>query len=199
MGGLSLPHLGTDRLRLEPVGAEHVALLEELNADPAVMRFVRGRAATPAETRAEWDERLTARSDVRRGLGYWAGFTRDDAGTERFAGWWSASSVADRPEVSGIGYRLPRTAWGRGLATEGARALLAQAFACPDVVRVDATNLVVNTGSRAVLTKLGMSLVDTWVQEWDEPVPGWEQGEVRYAIERTAYAARTQPRGSRPS
>nr|WP_246416179.1 GNAT family N-acetyltransferase [Nocardioides luti] len=189
---MSLPHLATDRLRLEPVGAAHLPHLVELNADPAVMRFIRGRAATPAETRAEWDERLTARSDLRRGLGYWAGFTRDDAGPERFAGWWSASSVRGRPELSGVGYRLPRAAWGRGLATEGARALLAQAFACPDVERVEATTMVVNTGSRAVLGKLGMSLVETWVQEWDDPVPGWEQGEVRYALDRAAFAAGAQ-------
>ena len=97
-----------------------------------------------------------------------------------------------RPELSGVGYRLPRAAWGRGLATEGARALLAQAFACPDVERVEATTMVVNTGSRAVLGKLGMTLVETWVQEWDDPVPGWEQGEVRYALDRAAFAAGPQ-------
>jgi RimJ/RimL family protein N-acetyltransferase len=179
VGRLSLPVLTTDRLRLEPVGAAHADQLEALTADPEVMRFILGRAATPEETRAEWATRLTAQSDADRGLGYWAGF----AG-EEFVGWWSASSFAGRPAISGVGYRLCRTAWGRGLATEGARAMVAQAFACPAVQRVVASTMAVNTGSRAVLRKIGMVHTETWVREWDEPVPGWEQGEVRYELER---------------
>lgn len=187
MGRLSLPVLTTDRLRLEPVGAAHAGHLEALNADPEVMRYILGRAATPEETRAEWATRLTAQSDASRGLGYWAGFTPDD----EFAGWWSASSFAGRPELSGLGYRLGyrlrRTAWGRGLATEGAGAMLAEAFACADVQRVLASTMAVNTGSRAVLARIGMAHTDSWVREWDEPIPGWEGGEVRYELERSAY------------
>jgi len=34
---------------------EHRALVVLLNSDPEVMRFIRGRAATPEETLAEWD------------------------------------------------------------------------------------------------------------------------------------------------
>jgi hypothetical protein len=55
---------------LRPVGVDHLDLMVELNADPTVMTFIRGRAATPGETEHEWRQRLERRSDPGRGLGY---------------------------------------------------------------------------------------------------------------------------------
>jgi RimJ/RimL family protein N-acetyltransferase len=176
--------LSTDRLDLRPVVAsdEDLALMIALNADPAVMTYIRGRAATPEETLAEWRQRLGHRSDPARGLGYWAGF---EAGT--FVGWWSASSCEERPETSGIGYRLRTAHWGRGLATEGARAMLRQAFGNPAIERVFATTMAVNTGSRRVLEKLRMTHTATWVHEWEDPIRGWERGDVRYELTRAEW------------
>ena len=178
----ALPTLSTDRLELRPVGGSDLALLHELNSDPAVMAHILGRAATLEETCAEWHQRLTHQSDEARGLGYWAGF---ESGS--FVGWWSASRFAGRPEISGIGYRLRTEGWGRGLATEGARAMTSQAFAHPVVERVFASTMAVNAGSRRVLEKLGMSHTSTWVKEREEPIPGWEQGEVLYELTRTDW------------
>ena len=118
-------------------------------------------------------------SDASRGLGYWVGFADGD-----FVGWFSASSFADEPAVSGIGYRLRRSAGGHGYATEGAAATLAQAFAVPDVERVLASTMAVNVGSRRVLEKLGLRHVETYVGEWRDPIDGWEEGEVVYALTR---------------
>ena len=72
--GLTPPPLHGDRLRLEPVADEHLDLLVGLNADPEVMRYILGRAATPEETHEEWSERRGPRTDTERGLGYWLGF-----------------------------------------------------------------------------------------------------------------------------
>jgi RimJ/RimL family protein N-acetyltransferase len=176
---VTLPRLATGRLRLEPVTLDHLPLLEQLNADAEVMRFILGRAATAAETRAEWVRRLDDQSDPGRGLGYWAGFADG-----RFAGWWSASSFQTDRGVAGLGYRLARDAWGRGLATEGARRMVDQAFACADVGRVVASTMAVNLRSRAVLEKAGFFQTRAWVQQWDDPVEGWQQGEVEYTISR---------------
>ena len=184
--GPTLPHLDTARLSLVPVGPEHLDDLVELNSDPAVMRYLLPRPATSDETRLEWADRLGARSDPARGLGYWAGFERTRDGST-FVGWWSASSFVTDATQAGLGYRLRRTAWGRGLATEGARAMLAQAFACPEVERVVASTMAVNEPSRAVLSRLGMTQVDAWVGTWDDPVDGWEQGEVGYAVTRADW------------
>jgi RimJ/RimL family protein N-acetyltransferase len=170
---LSLPALVTDRLELRPVEVADLGLMVDLNADPRVMTYIQGRAATADETYAEWRRRLEHQSDPERGLGYWAGF---EGGA--FVGWWSASSFAGRPEVSGIGYRLRAAAWGRGLATEGARAMVAQAFACADVQRVVASTKADNAGSRRVLEKVGMTHTGVGPREDD----------VRYELDRASPA-----------
>ncbi len=90
--------------------------------------------------------------------------------------------------MSGVGYRLRREAWGRGLATEGGRLMVEPAFAAPYVEKVVASTMAVNTASRAVLAKLGMTQVDTYVGDWDDPIPGWERGEVVYELTRSAYS-----------
>lgn len=134
------------------MGEADLGLLIELNSDPVVMTHVRGRAATPDETTAEWRQRLYQRTSLARGLGYWLGFE-----DHTFVGWWSASFFAPRPETSGTGYRLCRAAWGRGLATEGARAMIGQAFADPGIDSVFASTRPENAGSRRLLEKLEMA------------------------------------------
>ena len=163
----ALPTLTTERLVLRPVTADDLDLMIELNSDPAVMTFVRGRAATAQETADEWRQRLERQSDPARGLGYWAGFEG-----AAFVGWWSASSFEGRPEVSGVGYRLTAASWGRGLATEGARVMVDQAFARPEVDRVLASTMAANTGSRRVLEKLGMAHTASWAAQGKERRPG---------------------------
>ncbi|MEP9384785.1 GNAT family N-acetyltransferase [Nocardioides sp. KR10-350] len=181
MGRLTgpLPTLRTDRLLLEPVGPSHLPSLVELNSDPAVMEFILGRGATPAETEEEWARRLGSQTDPDRGLGYWAGVVDGS-----FVGWWSASSFRSDPSIAGIGYRLGRAWWGRGLATEGARAMVEQAFSVAGIERVVASTMAVNTRSRHVLEKVGLVHVDTTYEEWADPLPGAELGEVIYQITR---------------
>jgi RimJ/RimL family protein N-acetyltransferase len=176
----ALPRLSTDRLELVPVGPEQLDQMVELNSDPAVMTYIRGGAATPAETMAEWRQRLEHQSDPARGLGYWAGY---EAGT--FVGWWSASSFAGRREISGVGYRLRSIGWRRGLATEGARAMIGQAFACHDVKQVVASTMAANAASRRVLEKLGMRATSGWAApEERRDVPRQQEGEVGYVLTR---------------
>jgi RimJ/RimL family protein N-acetyltransferase len=161
------------------VTEDDLSLMVDLNSDPAVMAHILGRPASPAETTAEWSERLSQRTDVSRGLGYWAGYHAD-----RFVGWWGASAFVDHREVSSIGYRLHRAAWGRGLANEGAGAMVTQALSALGVTRVVASTMAVNHASRHVLQKVGLVFVRTQVQEWDDPITGWEQGESEYELMR---------------
>ena len=62
--------------------------------------------------------------------------------------------------------------------------MIAQAFTAPGVERVLATTMAVNEPSRRVLEKVGFRHTDTYVGEWDEPIPGWELGEVVYELSR---------------
>ncbi|WP_245155064.1 GNAT family N-acetyltransferase [Nocardioides sp. 1609] len=176
MGRLTRPRLRTARIELEPLTLEHTDLLVELDSDPEVLRHVWGRALSREEVVDTWMARRTRPDADARGLGYWVGH---DGG--RFLGWWCLG-IDDDPTTAELGYRLRREAWNQGYATEGSRALLAHAFDTVGLSTVWAETMAVNAGSRRVLEKLGLAHVGTEVRRWDDPLPGWEQGEVRHEI-----------------
>ena len=188
MGGLSTdspdrrPRLTTDRLSLEPLTEAHTDLLVELDSDPEVLRFIFGRALTRDEVVTDHLPRRLRPDGPPRGMGYWAGF-EDDA----FVGWWTLAVDDSDPDTAELGYRLRRDAWGRGLATEGSRALLDHAFRTLGLPRVWGVTMAVNEGSRRVMSRLGLHHVRTEVQQWDDPLPGWDEGEVFYEVTREEW------------
>lgn len=180
---MTRPVLHTARLELRPMGPEHLPLHHELDTDPEVMRHLLGRARRPQEIEEFWSPRCTDTIADAAGLGWWVGFVG-----ERWVGWWdlgrsdSSPHHGVRPGVAEIGWRVLRSQWGRGLAPEGALALLQHAFNTVGLERVWAETMAVNTPSRRVMEKIGMRHVATTVQEWEEPLPGAELGEVTYEI-----------------
>lgn len=174
--GALRPSLTTDRIRLEPLTEAHVELLVELNSDPAVLELIYGRALSRQET-VESDAPRRLRSDA-RGRGSWMGY---DA-TGDWLGWWCLAVDDEDPDAAELGYRLRRSAWGAGHATEGSRALLSHGFGELGLARIWAETMAVNTRSRHVMEKLGMRLVRTEVRSWDHPLPGAELGEVVYEV-----------------
>lgn len=50
--------------------------------------------------------------------------------------------------------------------------------------------MAVNTRSRNVLEKCGLTHVGTRHDEWDEPIAGTEHGEVEYAVTKDEWLAR---------
>lgn len=148
----------TERLRLRRLEPGDLELLVELDADPEVVRYLSGGAPTPrALIEQEILPRFRRESEAHPGFGYWAAFGKS---TGDFVGWFSYRPVESTatPEAE-IGYRLRRSAWGRGYATEGAGALLRQGFAELEIERVIATTYEENLASRRVLEKLGLRLV----------------------------------------
>ena len=83
-----------------------------------------------------------------------------------------------------LGYRLRREVWGQGYATEGSRALVDKAFGELGVERVYASTMAVNVASRRVMEKAGMRYVRTFDADWPVRIPGDEEGDVEYAIDR---------------
>ena len=87
-----------------------------------------------------------------------------------------------------LGYRLARSWWRQGLAVEGARAVVAEGFSDPRLDVVRAETMVVNSGSRGVMRRLGMREVRIEVREWEAPLPGAELGEVVAEITRQDWS-----------
>ncbi|MEU5906369.1 GNAT family N-acetyltransferase [Micromonospora sp. NPDC047527] len=183
--GAGLP-AATERLRLRRLTRADVDALVELDSDPEVMRFLTGGVATGLATvRDEQLPRLLAQYDRHPGLGRWAAL---DRATGEFLGWFALDPSGDGGEAE-LGYRLRRATWGRGLATEGSRALVRYAFDVVGVRRVWAETMAVNDRSRRVLAKAGLRHVRTFHLEWDDPIPGTEHGEVEYEVWAQEWAA----------
>ncbi|MFI5890014.1 GNAT family N-acetyltransferase [Actinoplanes sp. NPDC051513] len=182
--------LQTARIRLVPLSDDHLDGEAELDADPEVMRYL-----GPPRQRAEVEQyhrRRLAAADQVPGLGFWAGLVDGS-----FVGWWilEPPQRADQGPVDGqaeLGYRLLRRHWRQGLGGEGARELVRHGFEDLGLHRIFAETMAVNVASRATMSSVGLSYVRTFHLEFDDPLPGTEQGEVEYAITRDEWLARSK-------
>ncbi|MQS05546.1 GNAT family N-acetyltransferase, partial [Streptomyces alkaliterrae] len=178
--------LETGRLELRAFTEVDAADVLALDGDPEVMRFVNGgRPTTERVVREETLPRLMRRYACWGLPGYWA--AREPMGGG-FLGWFEFRPVDERESaVVELGYRLNRAAWGRGYATEGARALIDRGFEELGVERVTANTMAVNVRSRRVMVKAGLRFVRRFTEEWPELIEGGEHGEVEYGLSRAEW------------
>ena len=178
--------LETERLVLRRFTEDDVDNLVELDSDPQVMHFVTGGRPTPRDD-IESDVLPAFLGYYERfaGYGFWAAIEKSSG---RFVGWFHLRPAkgADPDEVE-LGYRLRRSAWGKGYATEGSRALIDKGFAELGVERVVAFTMVVHVASRLVLEKAGLRFVRTFHQPWPDYIEGEEEGDVEYALVRSEW------------
>ncbi|HEX5495638.1 MAG TPA: GNAT family N-acetyltransferase [Mycobacteriales bacterium] len=178
--------LRTERMALRRFTMADVDNLVELDSDPEVMRFLTGGRPTPRSViRDELLPGLLGEYGRPGGGGRWAAL---DRATGTFQGWFALRSADGTGADAELGYRLRRAAWGRGLATEGSRALIQKAFTELGVLRVWGQTMSVNTASRRVMEKSGLSHVRTFHLTFDDPIDGTEHGEVEYELRRNPPA-----------
>jgi RimJ/RimL family protein N-acetyltransferase len=178
--------LETDRLVLRRFTVDDADNLLGLDSDPEVMHFVTGgRPTRREEIVTDILPAFLGYYERFAGYGFWAAIEKS---TGDFVGWFHFrprdGSLADQPE---LGYRLCKSAWGKGYGTEGSRALIRKGFAEYGVRRVFAETMAVHTASRRVMEKAGLTLVRTYHQPSLLKVPGYEQGVVEYAMSRAAW------------
>jgi RimJ/RimL family protein N-acetyltransferase len=182
--------LETDRLILRRFTEADEDNLVELDGDPAVMRFLNGGRPTPRdEIRGRVLPAFLGYYSRFEGFGFWAAVEKP---TGRFLGWFHFRPRLDEPQDGEIelGYRLRASAWGKGYATEGSRALIGKGFTELGVERVFAGTMAVNLGSRRVMEKCGLTLVRTYHEDWPDVIEGSEHGEVEYALTKADWEAR---------
>lgn len=179
--------LETQRLTLRRFTPDDVDLLADLDSDPDVMFWITGgRTTTREEIERDVLPAFVSYYERYDGYGFWAAIER---ATGEFLGWFhfrpAPGHPVDEPE---LGYRLRRSAWGKGFATEGSIALIDKGFRDHGVRRVLAETMAVHDASRRVMEKAGMRLVRTFHQGWPDKIPGDEHGDVEYAITREEWA-----------
>ena len=185
--------LETPRLRLRRWKDADRTPFAAMNADPAVMEFfpaLQDRAASDASIDA-WQAQLEARG--------WSNWAAELAASGEFIGFVGLSvprrTLPCSPCVE-VGWRLARRFWGRGLASEGARAALAVGFERIGLEEIVSFTALANRRSRAVMERIGMR--DSGE---DFEHPGVPEGHALrrhclYRIDRLRFVAAMQNPGS---
>ena len=151
--------LDTPRLRLRQWRDGDLAPFARMNADPRVMEHF----PAPLE-RAVSDAVATRLRDeiAERGWGFWAVEAKDQAGEGkgRFIGFTGlripAVALPIGPCVE-IGWRLAHEHWGRGYASEAARAALDYGFGVLGLAEIVSFTALQNVRSQAVMRRIGMT------------------------------------------
>jgi RimJ/RimL family protein N-acetyltransferase len=172
--------LRTTRLTLRSVLPADRTDLIALEADAEVMRYLNGGEPVPEAGLLDADF-LTPRGEEPEVL------AAHHRASGLFIGWFALfdDGLVDGVRTAEIGYRLCRSAWGVGYATEGVSALIEAAFVSMGFDRVRAETMAVNQASRRVLEKAGLRHVRTVFPKRAPPIPGAERGDVIYEIRKT--------------
>jgi len=141
--------LQTERLRLRPRTLDDLDANLAMDLDPQVIRYVFGKVPDPAF----WRDRIAGQ--IRSGWpaigGAWAVEWREQPGFLGFCGMFPLGPSG----LTEIGYRYNQAAWGRGIATEAARAVLDHGFRTLTIDPIVAVTNPNNFASQGVLTKIG--------------------------------------------
>jgi RimJ/RimL family protein N-acetyltransferase len=187
----ALIELETPRLRLRRWKEADRAPFAAMNADPAVMEFfpaLQDRASSDASI-DHWQAQLDAQG--------WSNWAAELVETGEFIGFVGLSvprrTLPCSPCVE-IGWRLAKPVWGRGLASEAARAALEAGFTRIGLTEIVSFTTLANRRSRAVMERIGMR--DSGE---DFEHPGVPEGHALrmhclYRIDRPGFAAAMQNR-----
>lgn len=165
----------TRRLRLRPFDRGDVDALHAQWTQPDVRRYLWDGAVIPREQVVAVVEESIA-SFAERRVGFWVVEAKDDGALIGFAG---LRAIADGSGME-LYYGLERDHWGRGFATEAARAVLRYGFEevglDPIFIRTDGPNVA----SVAVMQRLGARYVRR------DPT-GWFGETIVYVLHRAEF------------
>jgi RimJ/RimL family protein N-acetyltransferase len=180
----------TERMLLRRFTEADAGPLAALYGDPRVMRFITLQPPSLAEVESKiLPAYLREYRELADGLG---SFAAVEKATGQMAGRFSLKPAHSYGLAGGmeLGYRLYPAFWGRGLATEGVRALIASAFGRLHLDRVVATTMADNAGSWRVLEKCGMRRARTFFYPDADLMPGAERGDFVYELARGDWSRR---------
>jgi RimJ/RimL family protein N-acetyltransferase len=166
--------IDTERLLLRDWQESDLAPWTAMNADPEVREHLGpllGTQGAAASVRRFQDDLN------RNGFGFWAVEVRV---TGEFIGFAGLDPVDDGMACAGveIGWRLARSAWGHGYATEAALAVLEYGFTTMGLAEILAISTPANQRSRAVMQRIGM----TYDPDGDFDDPEAEEGPLRRQV-----------------
>jgi RimJ/RimL family protein N-acetyltransferase/8-oxo-dGTP pyrophosphatase MutT (NUDIX family) len=143
----------TERLILRPWCDEDLEPFAKMNADPRVMEFF--------PSVKSFDESLKDYTKFREifeknGWGFWAATLKENGAFIGFIGLSQIRFETSFTPAVEIGWRLAFEHWGKGYATEGAKAAIKYGFENLQLEEIVSFTAVDNLRSRQVMHKLGM-------------------------------------------
>lgn len=159
----------TERLILREIVEEDEDGMFRLDSNPEVHRYL-GNKPVKDTSQIRDVIKFIRQQYIDYGIGRWAVVEKESG---NFVGWAGMKFITQ--ETNGfdnfhdIGYRLIQDYWGKGYATESAKAALKYAFSEMNLTDIYGMTHVENQGSINVLSKLGLRIVNTFKQD-DLPV-----------------------------
>lgn len=148
---MSAQRLETERVILLPWNSEDCSGFKPIATDPRVMRYISDGVPWPDSRIIEFVERQR-RHFSEFGFCLWKLAAR---GQSEISGFCGIQPLDDLPGIE-IGWWLAPQLWGKGLATEAARCVLADGFGRCGLNRIVAIARRENRASTRIMEKLGM-------------------------------------------
>lgn len=162
----TFPILTTERLRLRQITHEDAEGMMAIFGDPAVLRYLNHEPKDTPEKAIGLIDWLADNYRKQEGIDW--GITLH--GADRLVGMCGAYQWDRSNRRIDIGYHIVPAHWGRGYATEAARAITGWCFEHLGVHRVQADCTDGNIGSERVLLKCGFTVEGIWRESC------WEHG-----------------------
>jgi ribosomal-protein-alanine N-acetyltransferase len=153
MTKLLVPEIETERLILRQISeADLDDWGKQIFGNPEVLRYLPKRDISPRD-RAERAFKATNKDWINYGYGEWAVTIKPDP---RLIGQCGLISVKETGETE-VDYSLAKPYWGRGIATEAARACVRFGFENAGLDRLIALAVPENIASRRVMEHVGLT------------------------------------------
>lgn len=147
-------YIETDRLILRDWKDDDLIAFRKINSDDQVMEYF-PKTLTDEETDNFYH--LIKEEIKDSGYGLFAAELKGSGEFIGFIGLHKANFEADFTPCIEIGWRLKKEAWGKGYATEGARAALAYGFDTLGFKEIYSFTATINKRSENVMKKIGMN------------------------------------------
>lgn len=168
---LKMKTIETNRLFLRAFLPGDEKLLFELDSNPVVHKYLENNPIATIEQAREIIEKIQGQY-VKNGIGRWATIEKSSG---QFIGWSGLKFITDvennQTNFYDVGYRFMPQYWGKGYATESAKAALEYAFNTIKLKEVIGTCHEENKASRKALEKCGLKFVEKF--QWKNITSNW--------------------------
>lgn len=163
--------LETERLILRELRPEDANDFLALNSDPVVLHYLGETPLTTIEQSLEIIDNIR-KQYADHGIGRWAAIEKSSG---EFIGWAGLKFITavenNRTHFHDVGYRLIPRFWGKGYATESAKAALEYGFTTMKLQEIIGMCNEKNLASRRALEKCGLTFVEKF--QFDDLTCDW--------------------------